>query len=78
MSNDKDRYWPRSFSLEPLERDPVTILNEPPLPDNVTLMPIRQRSLHAATNCPQRNLDVCHWPIRRLDAPNISRWDIGD
>jgi hypothetical protein len=38
MSDDKDRYWPRSFSLEPFERDPVTILNEPPLPDNVSVM----------------------------------------
>ena len=45
--DDKKRFWPRSFSLEPLERDPVTVINEPPLPDNVSVMVPKPRSLHA-------------------------------
>ena len=45
--DDRKRFWPRSFAYEPVDDPPVTILNEPPLPDNVTSMPIRQRSLHA-------------------------------
>jgi hypothetical protein len=45
--DDKKRFWPRSFSLEPLERDPVTVINEPPLPDNVSVMVPKPRSLRA-------------------------------
>ena len=46
MSDDK--YWPRSFTDDPGGPDPVSLINEPVPPDNVsTLVRPKQRSLHA-------------------------------
>jgi hypothetical protein len=46
-SPDRSRFWPRSFAHEPDDVPPVTVLNEPIPPANVTAMPARHRSLHA-------------------------------
>jgi len=46
MSDDK--YRPRSFVLDDPGPDPVSLINEPVAPDNVsTLVRPKQRSLHA-------------------------------
>ena len=29
LDDTKDRFWPRSFSLEPLQENPVSLINEP-------------------------------------------------
>jgi hypothetical protein len=45
MSDDK--YWPRSFTDDP-GPDPVSLINEPVPPDNVsTLVRAKERPLHA-------------------------------
>jgi len=46
--HDRDRYWPRRFEELASDRTPVSWLNEPLPPDNVSaLVRTKQRSLHA-------------------------------
>src|SRR5215467_9049971 len=48
MLDVRDRYWPRQFEEMASDRTPVTWLNEPVPPGNVsTLARSKQRSLHA-------------------------------
>ena len=48
MLDDRDRYWPRRFEEMASDPVPVSWINEPLQPDNVsTLVPPTQRSLHA-------------------------------
>jgi hypothetical protein len=42
-----DKYLPRTFAELGSDRTPVTWLNEPAPPDNVTTLVPRQRSIHA-------------------------------
>jgi len=44
-----DKYWPHSFTTDDPCPDPVSWINEPVPPDNVSAMPVRanQRSLHS-------------------------------
>jgi hypothetical protein len=47
MLDDRNRYWPRQF--DEIEGTPVTWLNEPIPPENVSaLVRTKQRSLHAS------------------------------
>jgi len=46
LDDTKDRFWPRSFSLEPLQENPVSFINEPVREDVAELRP-KQRPLHA-------------------------------
>jgi hypothetical protein len=49
MLDDRDRYWPRRFDEMASDPVPVSWLNEPTPPDNVsTLARTKQRSLHAS------------------------------
>jgi hypothetical protein len=49
MLDDRNRYWPRTFEELGSDRIPVSWLNEPVPPDNVSaLVRTRQRSLHAS------------------------------
>ena len=41
------RYWPQQFEEMASDQTPVTWLNEPVPPDNVTTLVPRQRSIHA-------------------------------
>jgi hypothetical protein len=48
MLDDRDRYWPRRFEEMASDPVPVSWVNEPTPPDNVsTLARIKQRPLHA-------------------------------
>jgi hypothetical protein len=48
LDDTKDRFWPRSFSLEPLQENPVSFINEPVREDVTELRPgAKQRPLHA-------------------------------
>jgi hypothetical protein len=42
-----DKYWPRTFEELGSDPTPVSWLNEPLPPDNVTTLVPRQRSIHA-------------------------------
>jgi hypothetical protein len=42
-----NRYWPRQFDELEGDPTPVTLINEPLPPDNVTTLVPRQRSIHA-------------------------------
>jgi hypothetical protein len=49
MLDDRDRYWPRRFEEMASDPVPVSWINEPVPPDNVsTLARTKQRSLHAS------------------------------
>ena len=63
MLDDRNRYWPRPF--DEIEGTPVTLINEPLPPDNVSvLMPTKQRSLHATL---VESLNSTRALLRRLE-----------
>jgi hypothetical protein len=39
LDDTMDRFWPRSFSLEPLQENPVSFINEPVREDVAELRP---------------------------------------
>ena len=47
MTKLDDKYWPRTFEELGSDPTPVSWLNEPLPPDNVTTLVPRQRSIHA-------------------------------
>jgi hypothetical protein len=60
-----DRYWPRRFDEMASDRTPVSWLNEPLPPDNVSaLVRTKQRSLHAVL---VENLNSTRALLRRLE-----------
>ena len=60
-----DRYWPRQF--DELET-PVTWLNEPVPPDNVSTLVPRQRSIHAVL---VENLNSTQALLTRLESGRV-------
>jgi hypothetical protein len=56
------RYWPRPF--EEIEDTPVSWINEPAPPDNVTALVPRQRSIHAVL---VESLNSTRALLRRLE-----------
>jgi hypothetical protein len=62
MLDDRNRYWPRRF--DEIEGTPVTWLNEPVPPDNVSTLVPRQRSIHAVL---VENLNSTRALLRRLE-----------
>jgi hypothetical protein len=65
MLDDRDRYWPRRFEEMASDRTPVSWLNEPVPPDNVSALVPRQRSIHAVL---VENLNSTHALLRRLES----------
>jgi hypothetical protein len=63
-----DRYWPRRFDELEGDRTPVTWLNEPPPPDNVSTLAPRQRSIHAVL---VENLNSTQALLTRLESGRV-------
>ena len=59
------RYWPRQFEEMANDRTPVSWLNEPAPPDNVTALVPRQRSIHAVL---VESLNATRTLLTRLEA----------
>jgi len=66
MLDDRDRYWPRRF--DELEGTPVTLINEPVPPDNVTTLVPRQRSIHAVL---VESLNSTQALLKRLESGRV-------
>jgi hypothetical protein len=68
------RYWPRQFDELENDRTTVTWFNEPLLPDNVTTLVPRQRSLHAVL---VENLNSTQALLTRLESGPCMRATAG-
>ena len=65
MLDDRDRYWPRRFEEMANDRTPVSWINEPVPPDNVSaLVQTKKRSLHAIL---VESLNSARALLRRLE-----------
>ena len=68
MTKLDDKYWPRTFEELGSDPTPVSWLNEPLPPDNVTTLVPRQRSLHAVL---VENLNSTQALLTRLESGRV-------
>ena len=68
MLDDRNRYWPRQFDEMASDRTPVSWLNEPPPPPNVSALVPRQRSIHAVL---VENLNSTRALLTRLESGRV-------
>ena len=68
MLDDRNRYWPRMFEELGSDRTPVSWINEPAPPDNVTTLVPRQRSIHAVL---VENLNSTQALLARLESGRV-------
>ena len=69
MLDDPERYWPRRFEEMASDPIPVSLINEPLPPDNVSaLVRTKQRSLHAVL---VENLNSTQALLTRLESGRV-------